>query len=736
MNIGATTIHGNGPVRLCRQPATCRATPANAERSNAARGPATSPITAARRCAAGLVVRMVFAAVCAAFAMAALPGVGTGGGNARADEPPLHVREQRAFVEAVRRVTPSVVRIETVGGLDRVGGVLLGSGPTTGLVISPDGYIVSSAFHFVSRPTSVLVGLPDGSRVPARMVANDFNRMLTLLKVDIDEPLEPAVAAPRDQVRVGQWAIAVGRTFEMDQPNLSVGIVSALHRVWGKAIQTDAKVSPANYGGPLIDLHGRVLGVLVPLSPSATTAIAGVEWYDSGIGFAIPMHDVLELLPRLKQGRDLVPGLLGISLKPGNQFADPPVVALARAGSPAYRAGMQMGDRIVNIGGEPIERIVDLLTQLRSRYAGDAVELTVDRGGEPHTFHITLVDKIEPYQHPFIGVLPARSRHTKAGVRVRFVYADSPAAQAGIEPGDRIVAIEQQPVATADELRLQVDRLQVGQGVTLRVLRDDTPRDVQMTLATLPEDVPTQLPDDAVVPGGEISPNGALPDQSPAAAAGDERRQKRPNEDAPRRGTFTLEVAEFENVCRVYVPDDYDPRRAWGLLVWIHENTTPDDEETVEQWAAVARGLIVVALRPTRADGWTRGELALPEAVVDRLMDRYTIDATRVVVGGRGSGGAVAYAAAVGNRQRYRGVVAHTAPLSVRLPQNEPIYRLAFYLTTAEKSPLAAQISRSIEQLRTMRYPVTVRSLGEQVRPLREAERAEIVRWIDTLDRI
>ena len=89
-------------------------------------------------------------------------------------------------------------------------------------------------------------------------------------------------------MRVGQWAIAVGRTFESDRPNMAVGILSALDRVWGKAIQTDAAVSPNNYGGPLVDIRGRVLGVLVPLSPEAADEMAGVEWYDSGIGFAIP----------------------------------------------------------------------------------------------------------------------------------------------------------------------------------------------------------------------------------------------------------------------------------------------------------------------------------------------------------------------------------------------------------------------------------------------------------------
>ena len=102
-------------------------------------------------------------------------------------------------------------------------------------------------------------------------------------------------------------------------PSVSVGIISAVGRIWGKAIQTDAKISPINYGGPLIDIEGRVQGILVPASPQGEDVTAGFEWYDSGIGFAIPMEDVLAVLPRLKQGKDLKKGLLGIRMKsPGH----------------------------------------------------------------------------------------------------------------------------------------------------------------------------------------------------------------------------------------------------------------------------------------------------------------------------------------------------------------------------------------------------------------------------------
>ena len=171
-------------------------------------------------------------------------------------------------------VAPSVVRIQTVGGLDRVGRVLTGTAATTGVVVSADGFVISSAFNFVSRPSSVLVTLFDGRRFPAKIVANDRARMLTLLKIEADGLSVPRVAARKD-FRVGQWAIAMGRTYESPLPSLSVGIISALDRIWGRALQTDAKISPANYGGPLVDIRGQVIGVLVPLSQRQAGRTAG-----------------------------------------------------------------------------------------------------------------------------------------------------------------------------------------------------------------------------------------------------------------------------------------------------------------------------------------------------------------------------------------------------------------------------------------------------------------------------
>jgi len=305
----------------------------------------------------------------------------------------LAAREQKAFQAAVDRVAPSVVRIETIGGRDRLGKVLLGSGPTSGLVVDADGLIVSSAFGFAGRPDSILVQLADGTRKPARLVATDRSRKLVLLKIEPDDPLPMPKMAPDAEARVGQWAIGVGRTFEVDRPNVSVGIVSALGRIGGRAIQTDAAASPANYGGPLVDVRGRVLGVLVPLSPEVDEEAGRTQWYDTGIGFAVPADDVRRVVARLRQGEDLFAGRLGISFGREEPNTAKPVVAACHPDSPASKT-LKPGDRITAIDGVLVDRVVELENVLGQLYAGDRITISFQRDGKQHEAQVVLAAEL------------------------------------------------------------------------------------------------------------------------------------------------------------------------------------------------------------------------------------------------------------------------------------------------------------------------------------------------------
>ncbi len=629
----------------------------------------------------------------------------------------LRQREQRAMKAALARVAPSVVRIETVGGLERVGQVLIGTGPTTGLVVSADGYIVSSAFNFVQKPDSILVTLQDGSRRAARLVARDNSRMIVLLKIEPDAPLTVPEAAPRSEMRVGQWALAVGRTFEIGQPNLSVGIVSALDRIWSKAIQTDAKISPSNYGGPLVDISGRVLGVLVPMSPDGHGEMAGVEWYDSGIGFAIPLEQILRVLPKLEGGADLEPGLLGISLKGSDIYSQPAIIGAARATGPAYKAGLRSGDRIVEVAGHAISRAAELKHQLGPLYAGDNVALVALRGDERIERTIELVGKIDPYETPFLGVLPMRFADSDkpAYVVVRYVYPGSPAEAAGLKPGDRIKSLSGESITSAADVAAKLPALAPDQTVKLEVLRGDETLTLEAKLARLPESLPGDLP--------------------PARAALGPSDAERPEV-----GLVRIKAPEFENECVAYVPESYDPRVAYGVILWLHAPGGFKDEELIERWKPLCDKLDFVLVAPKATDQrrWLPTEIRFVRRALDEAMKRYHSDPARVVVHGHEAGGSLAYLVAMAGSDVVRAVAASEAPLPRMLqpPEVDPVKPLAIYTTLATKSESVQAVEAGIKTLRELKYPVVVKTIGEQSRYLTSDELAELVRWFDTLDRI
>jgi len=301
----------------------------------------------------------------------------------------------KAFRAAAAKVQPSLVRIEGFGGIaPGVGGggyQAAGEGPTTGIIVSPDGYIVTSTFNFLRKPPIITVVMPDGRRHVAQLLGRDETRKICLLKVDGVSGLPVPQNAPRDEVKVGQWAVAIGVGFGAHEPSLSAGIISAQSRISTKAIQTDANTSPANYGGPLVDIEGRVLGVCVPLSPGSREEAAGAEWYDSGIGFAVPLEGLSAVLDRLKAGETLKHGFLGVVTEP---FGMPPTGAQIKEvqpDSPAAKAGLEKGDKILQIGGADVIDVTHLRSVIGRHFAGDKVEIVIRRGEEQKTLTAELI---------------------------------------------------------------------------------------------------------------------------------------------------------------------------------------------------------------------------------------------------------------------------------------------------------------------------------------------------------
>ena len=635
--------------------------------------------------------------------------------NAHAQDDLLAAEEQ-ALRAVVERVGPSVVRIETVGGLERVGKVLVGTGPTTGLVVSEDGYVISSAFNFVQQPSSILITLPSGKRAAAKIVARDQSRMLVLLKVDADEKLAVPQAVPRSEMRVGQSAVALGRTFEQAEPAISTGVVSALNRIWGKALQTDAKISPNNYGGPLCDIRGRVFGVLVPLSPQQTGELAGAEWYDSGIGFAVPLEDIFAHLETLKAGKDLHPGLLGVSLKQGDIYALPAEVAAAPPNSPANKAGVKPGDVIVEVDGKPISRQAELKHALGPHYAGEQVKLVLKRGDERVEATIELAEKLEPYAHPFLGLLPMRDGEKDAkSVVIRHVFPGSPAAEAGIKAGDKLVAIADRSATDAAGWQEVVAGLDPKEKVKVKIERGEETLELELTPALLPTDIPTEL-------------RPAVARKLPAPA------------EPPATGLVELKLPEENNEIWAVVPENYHAEVPHALVVWLHGMDGLDKDALLARWKDLAAKHQLIVVAPAAGEGkkWEATENDLVRKVIDDALGRYNIDRTRIVAFGEQAGGTMAWLVGLQQQERIRGIAATDSipPPRVKLPDNDPVRRLAIYTAVAEKSPLAAVMKALTGRLEGMKFPVTKRELGENPRDLNDEETAELARWIDQLDRL
>lgn len=638
----------------------------------------------------------------------------------------LEAKEEQAFQQATALVSPSVVKIETVGGLDRVSGQLTATGPTTGVIVAADGWIISSAFNFAAKPEQVLVTLADGRRLPASVVATDRLRMLTLLKVTEQGLPVPAVADPKT-IRVGEWALALGRTLEGDSPSISVGIISALKRIHGKAIQTDAKVSPINYGGPLINVDGQVQGILVPLSPQGKDdVVAGIEWYDSGIGFAIPFADVLSTLERLKQGQDLLPGLLGITFKSQDEFAGEMVLDRVRYGSPAQQAGLKTGDKITHLDGKPLSRIAQFRQVLGTKYASEKISLKARRGDQEISVDLTLVGEMIPFETPFLGILPQRlltEQPAHPGTKIRAVIPDSPAAKAGLQAGMTILKVNDQATDDSTALADRISRLRPTDMATLAVKTDGgESKAIVVKVGSFPETVPAEV-DPAFIPPPK-QPEKQVADGDPKKIA---------------TGLITETFPGHDQDYWAYVPQDYNPAAQYSLLIWMHPAGNTHESAVLKAWKAHCeeRGIILLAPKAKLPIGWTPNEASFVKELTEDFLKKYSIDRRRVTLHGMGPSGNLGYVLAFQERQLFRAVMSVQTVLRVPPPDNEPDFRLQFYLAAIDKSPQQKGVKSVADALRKLKFPVVYRALtGDANNYPGEADVSELARWLDSLDRI
>ena len=333
----------------------------------------------------------------------------------------------KAFRAAATKVLPSIVTIDTFAGSAPIvskkrgrgsAATKPGEGSTTGLIISPDGYIITSTVNFLTvdfikdkARRSIAVTLPGGDLKVAKLLGRDNTRKVCLLKVEGVKDLPVPKFAPRDKLRVGQWAISVGVGYGDSEPVISAGIISATSRISGRAVQTDANISPANYGGPLLDLDGAVIGICVPLSPRAKATAGGSEWYDSGIGFAVPLAGAEKLIAQMKAGKVVEPGKMGVQVKAADAKTGQGVVlSKVLPGSPAEKAGLKTGDHIVAIDGQKTMDTAQVRILLGRHVAGDVVKVTVKRGEEQIEAEVTLAAGLDqpPRPKPPVRLKPAK----------------------------------------------------------------------------------------------------------------------------------------------------------------------------------------------------------------------------------------------------------------------------------------------------------------------------------------
>ena len=335
-----------------------------------------------------------------------LPGVpwGRGGDPTQvSDAPPGGALQpgNNFIVNAVDKVGPAVVRIDTVRRVVNPLGGLFGSGPSiqqqqgqgSGFITRSDGVILTNA-HVVEGSTRVTVGLSDGRRVEGKVVGADPVTDLAVVRLVGAGPWPVAPLGNSDNLQVGEWVIAVGNPFGLDQ-TVTLGIISSLNRNAAKLgitdkrlelIQTDAAINPGNSGGPLLDADGAVVGIntLVRSGPGA------------GLGFAIPINRARSIAQQLVSTGTVSHAMVGVALEP-ERDASGAMVAGARVrsvmpGGPAARAGVQAGDVITAVGDQPVRDPAQLTQLVERNGVGRPMTLRVKRSGQVLQLQVTPVE--------------------------------------------------------------------------------------------------------------------------------------------------------------------------------------------------------------------------------------------------------------------------------------------------------------------------------------------------------
>ncbi|GMV40197.1 MAG: putative periplasmic serine endoprotease DegP-like protein [Myxococcales bacterium] len=359
----------------------------------------------------------------------------------------------------------------------------------SGFLLSADGFVVTNS-HVVDEASEIKVKLSSGEELPATLVGTDPATDIALLKVDARRPLPHVLVGDSDALRVGDQVVAIGNPFGL-QHTVTSGIVSAKARVIGAGpyddfIQTDASINPGNSGGPLFDLRGSVVGV--------NTAIIR---HASGIGFAVPINVVKDVVARLATDGKVSRGWLGVGIQPltkelargmGLDDQKGAVVSQVFPGGPAERAGVRLGDVIVAFEGQAVGDGAELTRlvgrakpQSKARVTllrdGARKELSVELGtrGDEKALARGQEPPREPRAQGRLGItVEAVPPSLGEGVRVVDVDGRGPAARAGVRPGDLLLKVDRTPVATPKDVEDAVEGAPKDREIVLLLQRGNS----------------------------------------------------------------------------------------------------------------------------------------------------------------------------------------------------------------------------------------------------------------------
>jgi len=385
------------------------------------------------------------------------------------------------------------------GGGDGAGAIRersLGSG----VIVDPNGYIVTNA-HVVERADRIKVRLqddPPGVLHDAKVIGTDRETDLAVIKIDVKKPLPAATLGNSDSMDVGDWVLAIGSPFGLEQ-TVTAGIVSAKgrnvvpQRQFQSFIQTDAAINPGNSGGPLVNMKGEVIGI--------NTAIFTDSYGSQGVGFALPSKIVAAVYNQLISAEHRVArGSIGVDLttRPNpalaRMYGEGVTISNVRAGGPADQAGMKVGDTITAVDGKRIHSGDELVDEISSRKPGAKSEISFLRNGQPQNVTVTLADRARLFRerlgddddtpedtqpaeaklglsvHALTSELASRLEMPAGkGVVVTEVRAGSFADDVGVDRGDVILEINKQPVNSEEDFRRIQSQLSSGKDVVFLV---------------------------------------------------------------------------------------------------------------------------------------------------------------------------------------------------------------------------------------------------------------------------